>query len=139
MSNVKLWNPNINQYVDTPDPNGELAKKCVYPAKENERVSFTREALRELIRNNIPYYLSVEQVCAELAGPQPPTVEDLALALFASDEEVLMYVRSRAEGGPNGKRLGSAMDACWRINDRGFRAKCEARAKVIAGLLGRKP
>jgi hypothetical protein len=58
---------------------------------------------------------------------RPPALKPLARALFDTDPEVTEYVRTRADSSD----LRAAADTCWRINDRGFRERCEHRAKAM--------
>ena len=106
--------------------------------------------------NTLDNFVNRETVIANEA-------EKLARALFETEPEVTAYVRSRSDSSiwsPSKKKLQyegrprsgtwdcssvsidfeaqtRAFDACWRVNDKGFRAKCEARAKEMLAVMGR--
>jgi hypothetical protein len=127
------------------------------PAVMAGAMSVADAALRKVIDDEFD-----RQTAAKVNYPRIETVavrEDrLARALFESDPEVRAYVRTRCddsvdssaptrlryEGRPTSPRvsitvsldrMAKAIDACWRVNDRGHRARCEARAAEVLALL----
>ena len=104
----------------------------------------TRESLVMNITEHLPFGTNVQEACAMITGQQPPKAEALARAMFDTDEEVNSYVYTRSDSTRwvsehevhmNGDKFLAAREACWRVNDKGFRAKFEARAKAIIGVI----
>lgn len=72
--------------------------------------------------------------------------ETVARALFDTDEEVLSYVRSRADlviwhsptcaSVKTKATVDKAMQKCWDIDDKGFRSRCLARAARMVEVMG---
>lgn len=130
-------------------------------AKAMTRSPRTRQEWYDFIAPHVPCHQTVEGLCANLANIKPLDVERLGRALFDTDEEVIAYVRTRAddnvirrepvlqrEGRPKMQvvmastdedfgrnKFIEAMDACWKVDDRGYKTRSLKRAKEMLGAL----